>query len=83
MDAAEGDAEGKLYKASADLIPELRNKLPKLITYYGKSLPRLRRNVLDQKCHELTQLVGTKPIFFRMFKLTHFSSIGFKNGRNC
>jgi hypothetical protein len=53
MDAAEADFDAKLYKASADLIPELQTKLPQLIWHDGKARTRLRTHVLSGKCADL------------------------------
>ena len=57
MDAAEADYDAKLYKASADIIPELQVKLPLLIWHAGETR-RLRTHVLYTKCEELRNLVG-------------------------
>jgi hypothetical protein len=62
MDAAEADFDAKLYKASSDLIPELKVKLPQLIWHDGKSRARLRTHVLFYKNAELQSLVS-KTIF--------------------
>ena len=59
MDAAEADYDAKLYKASGDLIPELKAKLPLLIWHYGKSRTRLRTHVLVYKYDELRLLVSS------------------------
>lgn len=57
MDAAEADLDAKLYKASADIIPELQVKLPLLI-WHDKSRKKLRTHVLFTKCEELKILVS-------------------------
>jgi hypothetical protein len=59
MDAAEADFDAKLYKASTDLIPELKVKLPQLVWHGGKSRKRLRTHVLFYKNAELQSLVSS------------------------
>jgi hypothetical protein len=59
MDAAEADFDAKLYKASSDLIPELKVKLPQLIWHGGNSRTRLRTQVLFYKNSELQSLVSS------------------------
>ena len=53
MDAAEADVDAKLYKASADLIAEVKIKLPLLIWHGGKLRTRPRTHVIASKCGEL------------------------------
>jgi hypothetical protein len=60
MDAAEADVDAKLYKASGDLIPELKTKLPQLLWHDPVTKRRLRTHVLNNKCQELRNLVSYK-----------------------
>lgn len=58
MDAAEADFDAKLYKASGDILPELKAKIPKLIWHDGTKRKHLRTHVFMSKCYELTGLVS-------------------------
>jgi hypothetical protein len=58
MDAAEADVDAKLYKASGDLIPELKTKLPHLLWHDPITRTRLRTHILTSKCEELRNLVS-------------------------
>ena len=55
MDAASVDADVKLYKASAELLAELQQKLPLLLQAPNK-IPR--KWVLFTKTSEISQLVS-------------------------
>lgn len=54
MDAAAADADVKLYKASAELLAEIQEKLPLLVGLHG--LPR--KWTLGYKAVELAHLVS-------------------------
>lgn len=55
MDAAEADADVKLYKASGELLAELQAKLPQLLQ---SSSGKPRRWVLYSKTSELVRIVS-------------------------
>ncbi|KIW21019.1 hypothetical protein PV08_01598 [Exophiala spinifera] len=57
MDAAEHDPDAKLYKASGNLLQEIKIKLPQLIYHHNRSPPTPRLFVLDSKCEELRSLL--------------------------
>lgn len=55
MDAAAADGDVKLYKASAELLAELQEKLP-LLLHHPNGKPR--QWILYYKTSELTRLVS-------------------------
>lgn len=71
MDAAEADFDAKLYKASGDIIPELKAKIPKLIWHDGTKRRRIRTHVLMSKCYELTHLVRLSQSTDRILSSLH------------
>jgi hypothetical protein len=60
MDAKDDNKDVKLYRASGDLIPEIRTKLLQLVwsKSNGHSAKVVRRWVLDAKVDELIYLVS-------------------------
>jgi hypothetical protein len=59
MDVPEDNTDIKLYRASADLLPEIQAKLPKLIRHSSpEKYGRVRRWVLDSKTYEVIQRVS-------------------------
>lgn len=58
-DAAQADADVKLYKASSELLAELQAKLP-LLLYRGNGQPR--RYVIYVKTAELCRLVSLTAV---------------------
>lgn len=83
MDAAEADFDAKLYKASADLIPELQTKLPQLIWHNGKAHIRLRTHVLLGKCADLEFNVRFCNALAKKHIDDSLSLIDFKTGPSC
>ena len=63
MDVKDDDKDVRLYRASGDLIPEIRTKLPQLVwsKSNGHSEKVVRRWVLDAKVDELIYLVSDPP----------------------
>jgi hypothetical protein len=62
MDVKDDNKDVRLYRASGDLIPEIRTKLPKLVWSKSNGHSRVvRRWVLDAKVDELIYLVSDLP----------------------
>ena len=63
MDVKDDNKDVRLYRASGDLIPEIRTKLPQLVwsKSNGHSEKVVRRWVLDAKVDELIYLVSDPP----------------------
>lgn len=57
MDAAEADADVKLYKASGELLLELQAKIPRLVKSPNDA-NKFRKWVIDSKVDEITRLVS-------------------------
>jgi hypothetical protein len=63
MDVKDDNKDVRLYRASGDLIPEIRTKLPKLVwsKSNGHSAKIVRHWILDAKVDELIYLVSDPP----------------------
>jgi hypothetical protein len=63
MDVKDDNKDVRLYRASGDLIPEIRTKLPQLVwsKSNGHSEKVVRRWVLDAKVDEFIYLVSDPP----------------------
>ena len=63
MDVADDNKDVRLYRASADLLPEIKAKLPLLVWHQGQGrseleAPRVRKWVIDAKTDEVIQRVS-------------------------
>jgi hypothetical protein len=62
MDVKDDNKDVRLYRASGDLIPEIRTKLPKLVWSKSNGHSKVvRRWILDAKVDELIYLVSDLP----------------------
>jgi len=81
MDAAEIDADVKLYRASDRLLRELRAKLPLLVRRSSTDKRHVRGWVLKDKPQELVHIVSIR-VSSKKKKLIRVSLIRSKNGHS-
>lgn len=64
MDVKDDSKDVKLYRASGDLLPEIRAKLPQLVWLKASdsSTKVVRRWILNSKVEELIYLVSEPPL---------------------